>query len=167
VNRVLTVDCHVQEDQRAAEIKKVRETMKQTLAERHRSSDPAPVVDLTRDGGDAETNKRKADAPAPSKHAPAESKRRVTDRIMAAMKQDGKELIEAVDEIEKKKMDRLEEILTKALSGRSQTRSGSAVEDGPPRQDERLEKRVDGLETKVDGIKSSLDRLILLFEEGP
>jgi hypothetical protein len=139
--------------------------MKQTLAERHRSSDPAPVVDLTANGADAETNKRKADAP--SKHAPAESKRRVTDRIMAGMKEDGKELIAAVEEIEKKKMDRLEEILTKALSGRGQSRSGSAVKDGPSGQDERLEKRVDGLETKVDGIKSSLDRLVHLFEEGP
>jgi hypothetical protein len=148
----------MQEEQRSAEVKKVRETMKNTMAARHRAS----VVDLTTDDADAETKKRKGDAP--SKHAPAESKRRITDRIMAEMKQDGQEFITAVQEMETKKMDRLEQILTRALSGRSQS---GAAQAGPSGAGSELETRVSGLETKVDGIKSSLDRLVLLMEEGP
>jgi hypothetical protein len=147
----------MQEEQRATEVKKVRETMKNTMAARHRAS----VVDLTTDDGDAETKKRKGDAP--SKHAPAESKRRITDRIMAGMRQDGQEFITAVQEMETKKMDRLEQILTRTLSGRGQS---GAAEAGCGAGSE-LESRVSGLETKVDGIKSSLDRLVLLMEEGP
>jgi hypothetical protein len=143
--------------------------MKQTLAERRQAS----VVDLTDDG---DAKKRKADAP--TKHAPAESKRRVTDRIMACMKQDGQELVTAVEKIETKKMDRLERILTRALSGRKGAQGGdgqgedgqgqgTAGQAGTSGNEATLEGRVNGLETKVDGIKSTLDRLVLLMEEGP
>jgi hypothetical protein len=133
--------------------------MKQTLAERRQAS----VVDLTDDG---DAKKRKGDAP--TKHAPAESKRRVTDRIMACMKQDGQELVTAVEKIESKKMDRLERIVTQALSGRKGGQGqGTAGQAGSSGNEGALEERVNGLETKVDGIKSTLDRLVLLMEEGP
>jgi hypothetical protein len=69
--------------------------------------------------------------------------------------------------------DRLERILTRALSGQrggqgeDGQRQGTADQAGTSGNEVVLEERVNGLETKVDGIKSTLDRLVLLIEEGP
>jgi len=62
---------------------------------------------------EAEDNSRRKGAD--SRYCPAESKKRVTDRIMYGMKEDGEQLIAAVEVMEDKKMDQLEEILVCVL----------------------------------------------------
>jgi len=90
-----------------------------------------------------------------SRYCPAESKKRITDRIMGMMKEESRYLVKAVEMMEEKKMDRLEEILsTVADSGK--TEIGQA---------EGLEKRVEAIEEAVEELKGGMNRLMDYLEK--
>lgn len=102
--------------------------------------------------GAEEDKKRKG---TDSRYCPAESKKRVTDRIMYGMKEDGQQLVAAVEVMEDKKMDRLEEILVRV----SEVQSPPQVQVEAP-----LVNRVEAIEKNVASMKGTLEQLVSLLE---
>jgi len=131
-----------EESQREEEVGKVRASMRMTFAERRKGGEAAP---------NEEDGKRKAGV---GKYCPAESKKRVTDRIMHSIKEDGREMIDAVKEIEEKKMDRLEKILIRV----------AGVQSPVTQPDGQIEERVLKMEGDIGEMKGTMERILDVLE---
>jgi len=134
-----------EENQRMKEIAKVRDAMRTTYSERRAEG-------LSAEGTEEDKKCKGTD----SRYCPAESKKRITDRIMYGMKEDGQQLIAAVKVIEDKKMDWLEEILVRVLGVQSVPQVLPA--------DTSLVNRVDAIEKNVASMKGTLEQLVSLLE---
>ena len=138
----------IKEVQKTQEIEKLRNSMQTTLAERHNTvtshseSDTPPSLGSKKHATD-------------TRYCPAQSKKRITDRIMGTIKEEGRYLVEAVEKMKEKKMDRLEEILSK-VAGSGKPEIGQA---------EGLEKRVEAIEKGVEELKGGMNRLMDYLEK--
>jgi hypothetical protein len=95
------------------------------------------------------------------------------------MKTNSRELVQAVENIEQKKMNRLESILTKVVAGGDSSAQGTssvglegggAVEGRVARVEQTvntIQSDLQELKVGMDGVKPLLERLALFLEEGP
>ena len=107
--------------------------------------------------GEDGSQKRKADSDLTSRDTPAGSKRRITDRIVKGLQEGTKSLVETVEKMEEKKMDRLDQIITKcigygALAGHD---GGDAVN---------ISSRLDKVERTIEELKGTTDKILHILQ---
>ena len=102
------------------------------------------------------------------RYAPAESKRRATDRVLKGLQERTELLVGTAEKIEEKKvdmeekkMDRLDQIITKVV-GRGHGEESDAVNTSG--RSDKLERTVDELKGAVEDMKGATDKTLEILQ---
>ena len=107
-------------------------------------------------GESGQKRKARSDStPSSPSCAPLESKRQATERIMEGLKEESQAFLGAVEKMEEKKMNHLEQILAKYMSSSHCQGSGPASISG----------RLDRLADRMERVEDALDKILQILQE--